>query len=112
MLPASEQALATYPCRWCSGLSNAQSVPELAGRMKCNERTINSQIRNLRLSGLPVCGTPNEGHFIPLRREDAEHTLASLQSRIDAIGEAKAAMVEGLDQMFGDSQLFSIQEVM
>lgn len=88
------------------GPRNAASASTLAARFRTTDRAVRAMIRNLRLSGTPICGTPVDGFYFPTTREEGRHTLANLASQEQAVGEVRAAFEDGLDAEFGPERLF------
>jgi len=89
------------------GEQNGISASELAARFRTSERQIRARIRDLRLTGVPIAGTPSERFFFPRTREEAEHTRLSIHSRREALKELEDAFVEGMDIEFGEARLFA-----
>jgi hypothetical protein len=88
------------------GKRNASSAPVLAAWMQTNERQIRAMTRNLRLEKYPICGTPSEGYYWPVSREEGHHTDANLRSQESAVREVRTAFEDGLEALFGAERLF------
>jgi hypothetical protein len=104
--PFNEGQLLLHIKNFCRGKHFAASAPELAALFKSNTRTIRARVRNLRLLGYPVCGTPESGFYWPMSREEGQHTRRNLLSQEEAVREAREGFERGLEMEFGDAQLF------
>jgi hypothetical protein len=106
MIPIEEQLERFLKC-YHRGVTNSIGAPELAGEFRTTTRNINSRVRNLRLSGVPICGESEHGYWWPTSRLDAQRTVMSLKSRVTAIREVIDALEDGLDREFGEERLFA-----
>lgn len=106
-------SLHKYLKTFCQGPHYAKGAAELAAYFKTNERTIRAAIRDLRLNGVPICSNcsseKESGFFYPRSRSEANHTLANIRSRKQALEELLENIELGLDAEFGQPQLFEME---
>ncbi len=57
------------------------SVEALAHDLETTARHVRTLVTELRLQGIPVCGTPRDGYYIANTPEELESTCAFLRSR-------------------------------
>lgn len=63
------------------GHNNGIAAELLALVLGCEARHVRILVTELRLEGIAVCGTPQEGYYIAKTAEELESTLAFLRSR-------------------------------
>lgn len=106
-------SLHRYLKNFCRGSYAAKGASELAAYFKTNERSIRAAIRDLRLNNIPICSNCSSereaGFFYPRSRQEADHTIASIKSRRQALDELINAIEAGLDSEFGQPQLFEME---
>ncbi len=94
----------------CRGKRYASSASELSSWMRCSVshdgRAVRAMIRNLRLEKYPICGTPSDGFYWPVSRDEGQHTSANLRSQESAVHEVRTAFDDGLEKEFGPERLF------
>ncbi len=104
-MTSEEQQLLRYLRQHCSGKRNAQSAPVIASEFRIPDRKVRAMVRSLRMSGECIAGVLMSGFFLPLTREEGEHTLVNLVSQEMAIAEVLCAYELALEDAFGEVQL-------
>lgn len=102
------RALARYLRESVRGAGRAVNVETLGAAADCSPRKVRTLVTALRTAGEPVLATPNAGYYWPATREEAEHTLAFLDARIEATKRVRAGIARGLDHVFGEPEQMSL----
>jgi biotin operon repressor len=100
--PSEEQLVNILRCS-----REALSGPELGARLGMSDRNVRALVAHMRKDHhVPICSSPADGFSWPRTRRSADHTLASLQSRINEIQAVKDGIEVGMEHMFEQQSLF------
>ena len=87
------------------GQEKGMGVRQLAALANLTERKTKALVGYLRTEGVPICGTPPTGYFLPRTRTEAMSTLDSFASRYATTGACLMGISRGLDDLFAADAL-------